>query len=168
MVSLLPKSSSWSTSKFNAGSKCANFAHISRSQVNNKVLDFEDLVNGVVNGTFNVTLPAMFKMQQGTTSAATEIKENESGGGKENSGGKNGGQIKRKSKDGNGNGNTVKNTLQPDEFKLLPGKTWKENFVSILPHNRPNWGAKEKMCAQFHIMGDCFDNCSMKSSHGDE
>ena len=59
----------------------------------------------------------------------------------------------------------MKNTSQAEDFKLLPGETWKENFVSILPHDRPNWEAKEKMCARFHIKCDCFDNCPRKSSH---
>jgi len=59
----------------------------------------------------------------------------------------------------------VKNTSQVKEFKLLQGETWKDNFASILPHDRPNWGPKEKICARFHIKGDCFDNCSRKSSH---
>jgi hypothetical protein len=50
------------------------------------------------------------------------------------------GQKKHKSKDGKGN--SVKNTTQPDEFKLIASKNWKEHFANILPHNWPAWTEK--------------------------
>jgi hypothetical protein len=106
-------------------------------------------------------------MQQGTTATISGTNDSdESGGGKEPSGSKEPGKGRgNKRKSGDGNGNLVKNNSQVEEFKLLPGETWKDNFASILPHDRPNWGPKEKICARFHIKGDCFDNCSRKSSH---
>ena len=64
--------------------KMSELAHISRSQVNDKVLDFEDLVDGVLNGTFYLKLPTTFKMQQCTSATISETKGNdETGGGKE-------------------------------------------------------------------------------------
>jgi hypothetical protein len=59
----------------------------------------------------------------------------------------------------------VKNTPQPDEFKLVTGESWKENFATILPHDRPAWTDKIKMCARWHIKGDCYNNCSRTISH---
>jgi hypothetical protein len=43
------------------------------------------------------------------------------------------GQKKQKSDDGNGN--LVKSTTQPVEFKLTAGELWKDNFATILPHD---------------------------------
>ncbi len=141
--------------------KMCELAHILRSQVNDKVLDFEDLVDNVLNRTFNLKLPTTFKMQQDTTDCSDKpCGSKEPGGGKEPGKGRG-----NKQKSGDGNGNLVKNTSQVEEFKLLPGETWKDDWVSVLPQDRPNWGPKEKICARFHIKGDCFDNCSRKSSH---
>jgi hypothetical protein len=33
------------------------------------------------------------------------------------------------------NGNLIKNTTQPTEFKLSDGKWWKDNSATILPHD---------------------------------
>jgi hypothetical protein len=73
------------------------------------------------------------------------------------------GRKKRKSKDGKGN--SVKNTTQPDEFKLTASKNWKEHFANILPHNRPAWREKVRMCTRWHLKGDCYDNCLRVISH---
>ena len=149
--------------------KMCELAHNSRSQVNDNVLNFDDLIDGVLNGTFNLTLPATFKMQQGTTATISGTNgSDEFSGGKEPGGSKEPGGGKgrgNKRKSGDGNGNIVKNSSQVEEFKLLPGETWKDDWASVLPHDRPNWEPKVKTCARFHIKGDCFDNCSRKSSH---
>jgi hypothetical protein len=108
-------------------------------------------------------LPLTFKKVQGTISL-TEIKNEEpKKGGKAKKGGGKEGNKKRKNK--NGNGNLVKNHGQPDEFKLAEGETWIHTFANLLPHNRPAWNEKVKMCAHWHIKGDCYDNCARAVSH---
>jgi hypothetical protein len=59
----------------------------------------------------------------------------------------------------------VKNNSQPDKFKLAAGELWKETFEKILPHDCPAWVDKIKMCARWHIKGDCYNNCSREISH---
>jgi hypothetical protein len=70
------------------------------------------------------------------------------------------GKDKKKSTSKDRNGNMVKNTLQPDAFKLITGILWKENFATILLHNQPAWTDKIKMCTRWHIKGSCYDDCS--------
>jgi hypothetical protein len=49
-------------------------AQNSQSQVYNRVLQFKDLINGVLNGTFHMTLPKRFKKIQGTSTLPMDNK----------------------------------------------------------------------------------------------
>ena len=70
---------------------------------------------------------------------------------------------KRKSEDGNGN--LVSNSAQDEEFKVRARETWKDTFSKQFALDRPFWGkaSKVKICARWHINGDCFDNCTRTS-----
>ncbi len=137
-------------------------AYHSRTDINKCVLHFNDTINKVLNGTFPKILPPTFKKVQGTISL-TEIKNNEAkrgieakkGGGKEGN---------KKCKNENSNGNLVKNHGQPDEFKMPEGETWIHTFANLLPQDRPAWNEKVKMCARWHIKGNCYDNCAQAVS----
>jgi hypothetical protein len=37
--------------------------------------------------------------------------------------------------------------------------------VNSFPQDRPSWKGKVKMCARWHIKGDCYDNCTRVTSH---
>jgi hypothetical protein len=84
-------------------------ASIARTQVNNKVLKFKDLLEQVLNGAFQMKLPSSFKKDPNSskTVAAEETKHATAGNKGEGNGGN---KKKRKSK--NGNGNLVKNLTQ--------------------------------------------------------
>jgi hypothetical protein len=132
----------------------------SRNEVNNSILDFKDVIEHVLNGTFSITLPPAFSKVK----AETSDKMNADGKHKGGEGGEEAkGRKKKKSKDGKGN--AVQNPTQPAEFKLTAGKNWKEQFAGILTQERPAWNEKIRMCARWHIKGDCFDNCMRKESH---
>ncbi len=73
------------------------------------------------------------------------------------------GWKKQKNKDGNGD--MLKNTLQPDKFKLIARKSLKDNFAAILPHDWSAWTDRIKICARWHIKGKCYSNCSRVISH---
>jgi hypothetical protein len=108
-------------------------------------------------------LPTAFK-KVSSSAAALSLECKQPTGGKNNGGGKDGkGRKKRKSEDRNGN--ILKNTTQPGEFKLTARESWKDNFASALPHNWPAWTDKFQMCARWHLKGNCFDNCSRAISH---
>lgn len=132
----------------------------SRNEVNDSILDFDDVIEHVLNGTFSITLPPAFSKVKADTSEIKDADGKHKGG----EGGEEGkGRKKRKSEDGKGN--AVKNSTQPDEFKLTSGENWKEQFAGILTTDRPAWNEKVRMCARWHIKGDCYDNCSRKDSH---
>jgi hypothetical protein len=109
-------------------------AHNSRTQVNNRILQFEDLINTVLNGTFHMNLPPSFAKVGGSAATSSASTESKQADGKNKGGSKDRkGQKKQKSDDGNGN--LVKNITQPVKFKLTTGELWKDNFATILPHN---------------------------------
>ncbi len=61
---------------------------------------------------------------------------------------------------------TLSRTLRsPVKFKLTAGESWKDNFAMILPHNQPVWMGKIWMCARWHLLGDCYNNCTRAVSH---
>jgi hypothetical protein len=72
---------------------------------------------------------------------------------------------KGKQKSDDVNGNLIKNTTHPVEFKLTAGESWKDNFAMILPHDQPAWTGKIQMCASWHLKGDCYNNCARAVSH---
>jgi hypothetical protein len=90
---------------------------ISRAQVNNNVLNFDDLIDMVLNGSCHMKLPATFKKIV-NPNPAVNIKQASS---KVDRKGNGGDKKKRKSK--NGNGNLVRNMSQDNDFKVATGKT---------------------------------------------
>ncbi len=135
---------------------------IAHTQVNNNVLKFEDLLEQVLNGAFQMNLPASFKKvtNSSKTAAAKETKHATAG----NEGKGNGGN-KKKHKSKNGNSNLIKNSAQDKDFALATDKSWKNTFSKQFPQDRPSWEGKVKMCARWHIKGDCYNNCARVTSH---
>ncbi len=134
-------------------------AHNSRTQVNGRILQFKDLINTVQNGIFHMNLPPSFAKVSGSLATSLASTESKQANGKNKGGSKDRkGWKKRKSEDGNGN--LVKNTTQPIEFKLAAKESWKDNFAMILPHNQPALAGKIWMCARWHLKGNCYDNCT--------
>ncbi len=109
-------------------------AHDSRTQVNNGILQFEDLINTVLNGTFHMNLPSSLAKVSGPAATLSASTENKQADGKIKGGSKDGKEQKKQKSD-DGNGNLIKNTTQPLEFKLTTGESWKDNFATILPHD---------------------------------
>ena len=123
------------------------------------------IINAVLNSTFNICLPPTFTKVNSSTKSANKKEEDSKH--KQRSDGSNGkGGKKCKSEDGEeGKGNIVQNSSQPTEFKLTTGKSWKDNFANILPHDCPAWTDNIRMCMQWHIRGDCCNGCSRAISH---
>ena len=129
------------------------------------VLDFENLLEQVFNGNFHMVLPMSFKKIEVESKSDSSSKRTLAGGNISNDPDPNPKKGKRKSEDGNGN--LVSNSAQDEEFKVRTGETWKDTFSKQFPLDRPFWdeASKVKICARWHIKGDCFDNCARKASH---
>jgi hypothetical protein len=139
-------------------------ATMTRSSVNDNVLNFDDLLEQVLNGSFYMNLPASFKKIK------VEPKIEAASNAKPTAGARNDGEGKgasrgKKRKNENGNGNPVTNSTQDKDFATKAGESWQETFSKHFPHDRPSWDGKVKMCARWHIKGDCFDNCARVISH---
>jgi hypothetical protein len=137
-------------------------ASFSRTQVNDNILKFKDLLKQVLNGVFNLNLPAAFKKIKKPTKTAAVDENKQAAAGNDEKG--NGGN-RRKCKNMNGNSNLVKNKTQDKDFVPKEGKTWKDTFNKQFLQDRPTWDGKVKMCARWHIKGDCYDNCARVISH---
>jgi hypothetical protein len=114
-------------------------------QVNNNVLNFDDLLDQVLNGSFQMNLPTSFKKIENSPRNAPSVKPKQANVGNEGEG-NSGNRKKHKSK--NRNGSQIKNSAQEEDFMVAEeGKTWKETFSKQFPHDRPTWEGKIK-CAQ--------------------
>jgi hypothetical protein len=137
-------------------------ASVSCTQVNNNILNFDNLLDQVLKGSFQMNLPPSFKKIKNSPRNAPSIKPKQAKAWSEGEG--NGGN-KKKQKSKNGNGNQVKNAAQDEDFVVAEGKTWKKTFSKQFPHDRPTCEGKINMCARWHIKGGCYDNCQRISSH---
>ena len=106
-----------------------------------------------------MNLPASFKK---VANSSNKEETNHATAGNE---GKGNGGNKNKHRSKNGNGNLVKNLAHNKDFALATGKSWKDTFSKQFPQDRPSWEGKVKMCARWHIKGDCYDNCTRVTSH---
>jgi hypothetical protein len=133
--------------------------------VKDNILDFENLLEQVLNGSFHMVLPMSFKKIEVNKPNPTkgDIDGKETLGGSEIKEPK----TRQKQKSEDGNSNLVRNMAQDEDFVCKSGETWKETYSKQLPHDRPFFDEANKvnMCARWLIKGDCYDNCSHKASH---
>jgi hypothetical protein len=139
---------------------------MTRTSVNDNVIDFGDLLEQVLNGCFTMNLPPSFKVVQAGLDGPNDAKQAAAGAAVAAAveAGKGEGRGKKR-KGENGNGNLVKNPSPDEDLAVKTGESWAETFSKQLPKERPSWDGKINMCARWHIKGDCFDDCSRKESH---
>jgi hypothetical protein len=117
----------------------------------------------ILNGQFNMTLPATLKKIKNNPSKVNH-KNTASGGGSKHGPE----QDKRGNKrviDQKLAGSTVRNDNQLNNFKIRGRETWDKKFRSQCPKKSPDWNSDAKMCARWHINGDCYDTCPCAISH---
>lgn len=133
-------------------------SNITRMEINDRILDLDDIVDLVLNGTFTMTLPLAFKKT--TTSPNNETRKDD----KDEPKAKKQKQDDKRKKD---DSKTVTNEAQHPDLKLRDGEDWKGKFQNAHASDRPSWdGTKsKKMCIRWHLKGNCYDNCSRKESH---
>ncbi len=128
--------------------------------MNDRIIDFSDVIKLVLNGTFTMPLPPSF---QRINSEAAISKHSGNDLTKEDN------KKKQKSdkKEMQEKLVIVKNKHQHKSFKMKQKESWKRNFKSAYIDSRSSWGGKKtkKMCIKWHIHGECFDNCNRKESH---
>jgi hypothetical protein len=103
--------------------------------VNDNVLDFDNILEQVLNGSFHIILPPSFKkIEVASKSEITGTIKSTPGGNIVSDPNLNQPKKgKRKSEDGNGN--LVSNSAQDEDFKVKTGETWKESFSKQLPYD---------------------------------
>jgi hypothetical protein len=87
-------------------------ASISCKQVNDNILNFDNLLDQVLNEAFQMNHPASFKKIQNSPRNAPSVKPKQANAWNK---GENGGN-KKKQKSENGNGNQLKNAAQDEDL----------------------------------------------------
>ena len=142
---------------------------VSRSQVDDRVLQFDSLMEDILNGQFIMTLTATFKKVQGNQYKVNHNDTAGKGGSKGDPGDKGGPEKldkhgKKRVIDQELVGSRVINDQQCNEFNLTVGEKW-NNFKAKCTKSCPDWNNQVKMCARWHIKGDCFNTCQRAISH---
>lgn len=124
-----------------------------RSEVNDALVNFSDIVMSIRSRTFSMRLPRTFR----------GILEGESG--KDTSS-----ERQKKKKKRGDQGKTeeeqITNEHQIKEFKIWPNEKWKEVFCGRLLEDRTDWdGEDSKMGPWWHFRGFCYNNCNNKAIH---
>lgn len=134
-------------------------SNVTRLEINDRILDLDNIVDLVLNGTFTMNLPLAFKKTM-TTMTNDEARKDD----RDEPKAKKQKQEEKKKKD---ESKIVTNDAQHPDLKLRDGKDWKGRFQNANASDRPSWdGTKsKKMCIRWHLKGNCYDNCSRKESH---
>ena len=131
--------------------------------MNDKHLDFTDIIGAVLYGNFHMPLPPTFQKNNSNAAGSKhtgEVKDNE-GSGKRQRADKSDKPDKREKL------TIIKNSNQHEAFKMRDNESWKKTFKSAHVSSRPTWDGEKskKMCIRWHILGECFEQCDRKKSH---
>jgi hypothetical protein len=134
-----------------------------RSEVDDAILNFLPLIDGVRYGTFDLRLPLTFKLAEPDKPEAKDNRKRGGGGGQNETAGGENENKKKKQK-------SVRtlNDHQPEQLKMRAGEIWATTFANKNIQARVQWGTGEdttKMCPRWFIAGYCFENCFHKNSH---
>ena len=124
----------------------------SRDEVSDSGIDFDSLLDHITFGTFQVSLPPVFKHPSSSITT---------GGGE--SPPKKKGRFSNEPKSDDSKGRVL-NDHQFEDFKLRQGEKWQKYVGAHISH-RPTWNDSCGMCARWHIKGDCFQGCKNADSH---
>jgi len=128
-----------------------------RSEVNDDIVDFNIIVNDILDNRFSVPLPLAFKK--------TDIVETNTSVFETQKIGNPNGKRKGKRDDDNDREKRVLNSEQVEEFKMKPDDDWRK-FCGNSAQYRVDWNDDGcKMCPRWHSKGFCFKDCNHKASH---
>ena len=123
-----------------------------RSEVNDKIVDFNILVNDILDNRFTVCLLLAFKHTNNVETNSSVL------------GAPSGDQKGKRKRDSEGP-ERILNTNQQEEFKIKKGEDWKI-FCGNKTQDRIDWNDDGcKMCPRWHSKGFCFPDCNNKASH---
>jgi hypothetical protein len=130
-----------------------------RSMINDRLVNFNPIIESVLNSTLNIVLPPNFIVAPMMKPTNTTVVFPGDDTNKRN-------PRKRKTANRNDDNNQmVKNTALVKEFLLKEGEDWSKNFAGKCTSDCPKWGDTDWMCACWWVKGKCFRNCGNKASH---
>jgi hypothetical protein len=134
--------------------------HDDRSMIDDRLVNFDPVVESVLNSTLNIVLPPNFIVASSTTKPTnpTVVSPDEDTKKKN--------PKKRKSGNGDdGNDRIVKNNDPIKDFLLRDGEDWSRDYAGKCTGDRPKYGDTDWVCARWWVKGQCFRDCGNKASH---
>lgn len=133
-----------------------------REDVDDSFVNFSSLWQDIQTNQFMIHLPTCFKSTKDPKDSDNDslqaAKTLLSLGGFRGGGGGGGGGKKRKERN-----ERETNEDQHDDLKLRENESWRQ-ITGKEVDSRPKWGMK-RMCARWHINGNCFSDCNNHESH---
>ncbi len=127
--------------------------------INNRFVNFDPIIEFVLNSTLNIFLPPNFIVASMTKQMNTTVVSPGDDTKKKN-------PKKRKTADGDDNNNCmVKNTTPIKEFFPKEGEDWSKDFSGKRTGDCPKWGNTNWMSPCWWVKGKCFRDCENKASH---
>ena len=129
-----------------------------RTEVNDRVVDFDNLFEDILDCRFFCSLPAVFKvrapLQPPAVSNPFDQERDRNGRGKKR------GVDKV-------DGGRINNESMIEELKMKENESWENVFCGNNACKRISWSgdAKIKMCPRWHSRGYCFPDCRYAVSH---
>ena len=123
-----------------------------RSMINDWLVNFDPIIESVLNSTLNIVLPPNFIAASTTKQTNTTVLSPRD-------------NTKKKNPDNDDNDRMVKNTAPVKEFLLKEGEDWPKNFTGKRTGDCPKWGVTDWMCTRWWVKGKCFRDCGNEASH---
>ena len=127
-----------------------------RSEVDDRLVDFKDLMDEVLDQKFSRVLPPSFSQPQPSLEDGTDEPQPK--------------KRKKGKKGDETDGRKVTNPSVLPEFKVVDDNEWKSKFCGRCIEDRPVWkevqnGQNIAMCPRWHSRGFCFKDCHNAQSH---
>ena len=127
-----------------------------RAEVDDRIIDFRDIIEPMLNCQFDIKLPPVFTMTSNSTQGDTAVAIGGNPSNKAN---------KRKRDDDDEDKSMAKMLGTPNPlFALKANEEWKD-FCGVCTESRPMWDSEKRMCHRWNIRGFCFKNCKQNISH---
>ena len=134
---------------------CMTYAD--RSMIDDRLVNFDPVIESVLNSTLNIVLPPNFIVTPTTKPTNPTVVPPGDDTKKKT-------PKKRKAADDD-NDRIATNTAPVKEFLLKEGEDWSRDYAGKCTRDRPKWGDSDWMCARWYVKGKCFRDCTNKASH---
>ena len=131
-----------------------------RTEVNDRVVDFDNLFEDLLDGRFFCKLPAVFKVRAPLQPPAVSNPFDQERDRSEE------GKKRKRDDNSDGSSDKVNNEKMIEEFKMRDAESWKIVFCGGNVCKRVDWNSDGvTMCPRWFSKVHCFGDCDKEESH---